>query len=147
MDPLKVIIDPAFRNKFKGKNSIRENNKFNEIILQQVWINFLTGKHQASEIQPSIDIANASSGSHEISAVDSSVFREQMLSTAKDFKVPQNFEVEFFKSIRLSIQMDFSEAINEITINSTILGTLKNFFTTENPFDLKVLLWDISKLI
>ena len=36
MDPLKVIIDPAFRNKFKGKNSIRENNKFNEIILQQV---------------------------------------------------------------------------------------------------------------
>ena len=36
MDPLKVITDPAFRNKFKGKNSIHENNKFNEIILQQV---------------------------------------------------------------------------------------------------------------
>lgn len=47
--------------------------------------------------------------------------------------------------MRLSIQMDFSEAIGEITINPTILETLKNFFTTENPFDLKVLLWDISK--
>lgn len=70
-----------------------------------------------------------------------------MLSTAKDFQVPQNFEVEFFKSMRLSIQMDFSEAIGEITINPTILETLKNFFTTENPFDLKVLLWDISKWI
>ena len=98
-----------------------------------------------SETQPSSDVANPPSGSQEISAASSSGFGARMLSS-QDFKLPRNFEVDFFKSMRQSIQMDFSEALSEITINSSILEGLKEFFTSEYPFDLNVLLRDISKL-
>ena len=116
------------------------------MILAQVRIDCFLGKNQTSESQPSSVVANPPPGSQEISVASSSGSREQILSS-QDFQLPNNFEVEFFKSLRLSIQMDFSEALCEIPINSTILESLKNFFTSENPFDLKVLVRDISKSI
>ena len=112
------------------------------MILAQVRIDCLLGKNQTSESQP----LNPPPGSQEIGVASSSGSREQILSS-QDFKLPNNFEVDFFKSLRLSIQMDFSEALSEIPINSTILESLKVFFTSEYPFDLKVLVGDISKSI
>ena len=70
---------------------------------------------------------------------------QQVVSSIQKFEFPHNFEVESFKTMGISIQMDFSETLGEIPISSTILENLRNFFQTEESLNLKVIISDLSK--
>ena len=70
---------------------------------------------------------------------------QQVVSSIEKFEFPHNFEVESFKTMGISIQMDFSETLGEISISSTILENLRHYFLTEEWLDLKVIISDISK--
>ena len=70
---------------------------------------------------------------------------QQVVSSIQKFEFPHNFEVESFKTMGISIQMDFSETLGEIPISSTILENLRIFFQTEESLNLKVIISDLSK--
>ena len=70
---------------------------------------------------------------------------QQVVSSIQKFEFPHKFEAESFKAMGLSIQMDFSETLSEISISSTILQNLRHFFLSEEPLNLKVIILDISK--
>ena len=69
-----------------------------------------------------------------------------VLSAIQEFEFPQHFEEESFKAMGISIQMDFSEALTEISISQEILESLTEFFTSENCLSLEVIFSGISKL-
>ena len=71
---------------------------------------------------------------------------QQVVSSIQKFEFPHKFEAESFKAMGLSIQMDFSETLSEISISSTILQNLRHYFLSEEPLNLKVIISDISKL-
>ena len=70
---------------------------------------------------------------------------QQVVSSIQKFEFPHKFEVESFKTMGISIQMDFSETLSEISISSAILENLRKFFQTEESLNLKVIISDISK--
>ena len=70
---------------------------------------------------------------------------QQVVSSIQKFEFPHKFVAESFKAMGLSIQMDFSETLSEISISSTILQHLRHFFLSEEPLNLKVIILDISK--